>query len=41
MKPPTSNQVSYGMIELNPDGMIQKINTEGKRLLTLDESDTI
>lgn len=40
MKPPTSNQVSYGMIELNPDGVIQKINTEAKRLLTLNESDT-
>ncbi|WP_409975068.1 ATP-binding protein [Bacillus sp. Bva_UNVM-123] len=40
MKSPSSNQVSYGMIELNPEGAIQKINNEGKRLLSLDESDS-
>jgi len=40
MKSSTSNQVSYGMIELNPDGAIQKINNEGKRLLTVDDSNS-
>ncbi len=40
IKTSTSNQVLYGMIELNPEGAIQKINTEGKRLLALDDSDS-
>lgn len=30
----------YGLIELNPDGMILKANTEGKRLLFADDTDT-
>lgn len=38
IKSPTSNLASYGMIELNSNGEIQKINNEGKRLLSLDES---
>ena len=24
----------YGLVELNPDGMIQKINSEGKTVIT-------
>ena len=40
IKTSTSNQVLYGIIELNPEGAIQKINTEGKRLLALDDSDS-
>ncbi|WP_249365573.1 ATP-binding protein [Cytobacillus citreus] len=40
IKLPTSNKVSYGLIELNPNGMIQKINTEGNRLLISEESDS-
>ncbi|QED46522.1 ATP-binding protein [Cytobacillus dafuensis] len=40
IKLPTSNKVSYGIIELNPNGTIQKINTEGNRLLISEESDS-
>lgn len=32
--------ISYGLIELNPDGTIQKVNSEGKRLLLTDDKDS-
>lgn len=32
-----SNQITYGLIELFPDGTIQKTNKIGEKLLTLDE----
>ena len=40
IKSPTSHDISYGLIELNPDGTIQKVNNEGKRLLLSDENDS-
>jgi rsbT co-antagonist protein RsbR len=36
----TANEQSYGLIELNPDGMILKANSEGKRLLFSDDAET-
>ncbi|KAB2331205.1 STAS domain-containing protein [Cytobacillus depressus] len=40
IKSPTSNEASYGMIELNQDGTILKMNTVAKRLLISEESDS-
>ena len=37
---PTAHEISYGLIELNPDGMIHKINNEGKRLIISNDNDT-
>jgi rsbT co-antagonist protein RsbR len=37
---PVAHEILYGLIELNSDGAIQKINDEGKRLLISDEKDT-
>ncbi|WP_379967741.1 ATP-binding protein [Ectobacillus sp. sgz5001026] len=37
---PTAREIAYGLIELNPNGMIQKVNEEGKRLILSDEKDT-
>lgn len=37
---PTVNDILYGLVELNSDGTIQKINNEGKKLLISDESDS-
>ncbi|MEH7391179.1 ATP-binding protein [Bacillus sp. JJ1503] len=37
-KSPASNEALYGLIELTPDGTIQKMNTEGKRLLISEDS---
>lgn len=34
---PTTHNISYGLIELGPDGTILKINNEAKRLLSLNE----
>lgn len=34
------NGLLYGLIELNPDGTIQKINAEGKKLLLSDEKES-
>lgn len=34
----THDDISYGLIELNPDGTILKINNEGNRLLTSNEN---
>jgi rsbT co-antagonist protein RsbR len=31
---------SYGLIEINPDGSIQKVNSEGKKLILSDDDDT-
>ena len=35
---PTANELSYGLIELDPDGIIVKANNEGKKILTSDGS---
>lgn len=35
----TTDKILYGLVELTPDGMIQKINNEGKRLLLSDEKE--
>ena len=35
----TTDKILYGLVELNPDGMIQKVNNEGKRLLLSDENE--
>jgi rsbT co-antagonist protein RsbR len=35
-----ANDQLYGLIELNPDGMILKANSEGKRLLISDDTET-
>jgi rsbT co-antagonist protein RsbR len=37
---PTAQGISYGLIEINPDGSIQKVNNEGKKLLLSDDNDT-
>ena len=37
---PTTQSISYGLVEVNPDGSIQKVNSEGKKLLLSDENDT-
>ncbi|MCQ6280809.1 ATP-binding protein [Bacillus sp. EB600] len=37
---PTTHGISYGIIEINPDGVIQKFNSEGKKLLLSDDDDT-
>ncbi|MCQ6281151.1 STAS domain-containing protein [Bacillus sp. EB600] len=37
---PTTQSISYGLIEVNPDGSIQKVNSEGKKLLLSEENDT-
>ncbi|HZG72417.1 MAG TPA: ATP-binding protein [Chondromyces sp.] len=37
---PIAHEISYGLIELNPDGLIQKVNNEGKRILLSDETDS-
>jgi rsbT co-antagonist protein RsbR len=37
---PTTQSISYGLIEVNPDSSIQKVNSEGKKLLLSDENDT-
>lgn len=39
-KSPTAQEISYGMIELDPDGTILKANDEAKRLLLSDENDS-
>ena len=36
----TAHDITYGLIELNPDGTILKINNEGKRLLILNEHES-
>lgn len=36
----TTNEISYGLVELNPEGNIQKVNNEGKRLLLTDDNDS-
>lgn len=36
----TTNEISYGLVELNPEGNIQKVNNEGKRLLLTDDHDS-
>ena len=36
----TAHDISYGLIELNPDGTILKINNEGKRLLISNENES-
>ena len=35
-----AHEISYGLIELHPDGTIQSVNDEAKRLLLSDESGT-
>lgn len=35
-----AREISYGLIELDADGMIQKINDEGRRLVISNEYDT-
>ncbi|WP_318505677.1 hypothetical protein [Bacillus sp. T3] len=40
IKSPTAHEISYGLVELNPDGTIQRANEEAKRLLISEESDT-
>lgn len=37
---PTAQGISYGLIEINPDGSIQKVNNEGKKLLLSNDNDT-
>lgn len=37
---PTNHEITYGLVELNPDGLIKKVNNEAKRLLISDEKDT-
>jgi rsbT co-antagonist protein RsbR len=37
---PAVNNLLYGLVELNPDGTIQKINSEAKKLFISDESDS-
>ncbi|MBU8880567.1 STAS domain-containing protein [Bacillus sp. FJAT-29790] len=37
---PITDEISYGLLELNPDGTIQKINNEGKKLLIMAEGDS-
>lgn len=37
---PTTHGISYGLIEINPDGLIQNFNSEGKKLLLSDDDDT-
>jgi rsbT co-antagonist protein RsbR len=36
----TTQGTAYGLVELNPDGTIQKVNNEGKRLLISDDNDS-
>ena len=36
---PSNQGNSYGLIEINPDGSIQKVNSEGKKLLLSDDND--
>lgn len=40
-KKPSVNEISYGVVELSPEGMILKINSEAKKLLLTEESDSI
>ncbi|MGJ7919022.1 ATP-binding protein [Neobacillus sp. LXY-4] len=40
IKSPIAHEISYGLIELNPDGTIKKANSEAKRLLLSDDRDT-
>jgi rsbT co-antagonist protein RsbR len=35
----TADKILYGLVELNPDGMILKVNDEGKRLLLSDATE--
>ena len=37
---PTAHDISYGLVELSPDGTILKINNEGKRLLISNENES-
>lgn len=37
---PTVTDISYGLVELNSDGTILKINNEGKKLLISDENNS-
>ncbi|MCQ6274187.1 STAS domain-containing protein [Bacillus sp. V3B] len=37
---PAVNDILYGLVELNPDGTIQKINNEGKKLLISNETNS-
>lgn len=37
---PSAHKITYGLIELNSDGSIQKVNQEGKRLLISAEKET-
>lgn len=34
-----ANQVPYGLLEMTPDGSIERVNSEGKRLLSLEGND--
>jgi rsbT co-antagonist protein RsbR len=36
----TAQEISYGLIEINPDGYILRVNNEGKKLLLSDDHDT-
>ncbi|MDF2904048.1 MAG: sporulation-specific ATP-dependent protein histidine kinase, partial [Bacillus sp. (in: firmicutes)] len=40
IKSPANQEISYGLIELNPDAMILSANNEGKRLLNSDETES-
>jgi rsbT co-antagonist protein RsbR len=40
IKSPTAHEITYGLIELNPDGTIRKANNEAKRVLLSDEGET-
>ncbi|MBY0122097.1 ATP-binding protein [Bacillus sp. S/N-304-OC-R1] len=40
LKSPASYEAPYGLIEINPDGTIQKTNNEGSKLLFSENSDS-
>ncbi|WP_248278465.1 ATP-binding protein [Bacillus sp. DNRA2] len=40
IKSPTAHEISYGLVELNPDGTIQRANDEAKRVLISEDGDS-
>ncbi|WP_338452132.1 ATP-binding protein [Niallia oryzisoli] len=40
IKSPTTNELQYGLIELSPEGIIQRANNEAKKLLFSEDNDS-
>lgn len=40
IKSPTTNELEYGLIELSPEGIIQRANNEAKKLLFSEDNDS-